>query len=330
MSILDQLPNVRILSTISQEEDEEAWLKARSRGIGGSDIGAICGVSNFSTARLIYLKKTGQYNDTIEPGSAAADRMRFGHLLEPIVANEYAHRTGKKVVESPATVVHKDHPWAIANVDRFIVDDDGKIEGILECKTTDARNWADWDEGDIPISYIYQLNWYLWICDLKFGAFACLIGGNSFVMIEVVRNDNLLQNVMIPTGDKFWNHHVKNLIEPTISGSDADSEYLKETYGDVEPKSEILLNENLELDNIADEFVEKKAELKALEKEVEALGNQLREALASHEIGHTLSHTIKWAKQKQKRVDNEKLKADYPDVYAKCIKEISFRKLTVK
>jgi putative phage-type endonuclease len=329
MSVLDFLPNVKILSTIKQEDDEDGWLKARTLGIGGSDIGAICGVSNYATARLIYLKKTGQY-ESEEFSDASKDRMRFGHLLEPIVADEYARRSGNTVVESPATMVHKDFPWAIANVDRLIVDEEGFPYGILECKTTDARNWSDWEDGDIPISYIYQLNWYLWILDLKFGAFACLIGGNRFIMIEMFRNDELLNEEMIPQADAFWNHYVSNLVEPPISGSDADSDYLKGKYVDPKKNSEILLSDNLELDEVADVFMEKKKELKQLEKDVDALGNIMKEAVGEFEIGHTLSHTIKWSQQVQNRVDTEKLKADYPDVYKKCIKEIKFRKLLVK
>ncbi|MNB67581.1 YqaJ-like viral recombinase domain protein [compost metagenome] len=330
MSVLDYLPNVRIMSTVKQEDDEEAWLKARTFGIGGSDIGPICGVSNFSTARLIYLRKTGQYNDTIDPESASGERMHFGHMLEPVVAAEYALRTGNKVVETPATVCHKDFPWALANVDRFIVDDEGKPTGILECKTTDARNWSEWDEGNIPMTYIYQLNWYLWVCDLKFGAFACLIGGNKFVMIEIFRNDDLLNETMIPAADTFWNHNVKNLIEPPLSGSDADSDYVKDRYADPDTGSEIKMLEDEELNDVAVTYMAKKAELKALEKEVDALGNTLKEAVGNFEIGYTSETIIKWAQQTQVRVDTTKLKEDYPDVYSKCTKEIKFRKLLVK
>ncbi|MMZ65577.1 hypothetical protein D1872_279880 [compost metagenome] len=74
----------------------------------------------------------------------------------------------------------------------------------------------------------------------------------------------------------------------------------------------------------------KKAELKALEKEVDALGNTLKEAVGNFEIGYTSETIIKWAQQTQVRVDTTKLKEDYPDVYSKCTKEIKFRKLLVK
>ena len=94
MDPLRYLTNCKVYSTASQADDEAAWLRARARGIGGSDVGAICGVSPFTSARQIYLNKTGQFPDALKPGDAAQERMRFGHLLEPVVAEEYAARTG--------------------------------------------------------------------------------------------------------------------------------------------------------------------------------------------------------------------------------------------
>lgn len=169
MDILKRLTNCTVYSTVRQEDDEAAWLAARTRGIGGSDVGPICGVSPFTSARQVYLNKTGQYTDAMKPGEAAQERMRFGHLLEPVVADEYAHRAKdeiKAIYTVDATLCHKDFPWALANVDRLIEYADGTL-GILECKTTSEYGKDEWDSGEILMTYIYQLNWYLWILGLS-------------------------------------------------------------------------------------------------------------------------------------------------------------------
>lgn len=329
MDVLKYLTNCNILSTVTQEEDEKEWLATRTRGIGGSDVGAICGVNKWSSARLIYLKKTGQYQDSEEEFSdAAIERMRFGHLLEPVVANEYSRRTGNKVVVSPATLTHKDHPWAIANVDRIIVDGEGKPIGILECKTAGEFMDDDWSEGEVPISYLYQLNWYLWVTGLKYGAIACLVGGNKFYHYEVWRNDELLSEV-VPTIDKFWNHHVKNLIEPDLSGTDADTEYVSKENADVVKGSEIVLDDDVlnELASTVKDCKYKIKELKAIEDEA---ANRLKDALNKNEIGYTQDHVVKWSPRSQNRVDNVKLKENYPEVYKDCLKQITFRAFSVK
>ena len=330
MDVLKYLTNCNILSTVSQEEDEKEWLANRTKGIGGSDVGAICGVNKYSSARLIYLKKTGQYQGSEDEFSdAALERMHFGRMLEPIVANEYVRRTGNKVVVSPATLSHKGYPWAIANVDRLIVDDKGVPYGILECKTASEYMDEAWSEGDVPLSYLYQLNWYLWVTGLEYGVIACLVGGNKFYHYEVWRNDELLKNEIIPKVDRFWNYHVKNLIEPELTGTDADSEYVANENSEVIKGSEIVLEDET-MNELAATVKKCKTKIKELEATEKEAANRLKDVLKNNEIGYTQDHIIKWSPRSQSRVDTTKLKEKYPEVYADCIKQISFRVFTVK
>lgn len=322
--------NCNVLSTVSQDEDEAQWLANRSRGIGGSEIGTICGVNKYSSPRLLYFKKTGQFEDSesFNFSEQAQERMHFGHKLEPLVADEFQRRTGKRIVICPATLRHKDYPWALANIDRVIVDEDEKPIGLLEVKTADARLLKDWEDGEIPLSYIYQLNWYLWITDLHYGCFAALIGGNRFVSIEVYRNDELLAD-MIPAADKFWNYNVKQLVEPEISGSDADEDFIKEQFGSVVKNSEMVLAD--EEDNDLAEFIaEAKQEVKDLEKQITEATNKLKNKLQNTEIGYTADYIVKWSPRKQTRVDTDKFKSEYPDIYAKCTKTTAYRVFTIK
>lgn len=327
MDILKYLPNCTVFSTVRQEDDEEAWLKARTRGIGGSDVGAICGVSPFTSARQIYLNKTGQFQDSLKPNEAAKDRMHFGHMLEPVVADEYALRTGNKIVEVDATLVHKDYPWALANVDRLIVDDEGKPVGILECKTTSEYMKDEWESGEILMSYIYQLNWYLWILGLEKGAFACLVGGNKFYYYDVFRNDELLENTIVPAAKSFWYDNVLALKEPEMQAT--DTEFANNMYTDVVKNSEIMLTDD-ETNSLARTVFDCKAKIKELEKIMTEAQNRLKDRLQENEIGYTKDYTIKWSPRSQMRVDTEMLKANFPEVYEQVQKRISFRAMTVK
>lgn len=325
--ILKHLPNVRVVSTVSQQENEEEWLAVRNKGIGGSDVGAICGVSPFSSARQIYFNKTGQFEEALKPGAAAQERMHFGHLLEPIVADEFAQRTGKKLVEMGATVYHKDYPWRRANVDRLIVDDDGKPYGILECKTTSEYNNDEWESGDILLSYVYQLNWYMHILDLTYGAFACLVGGNKFYYYEVFRNDELLNETIIPTVTDFWFNNVQALKEPELQAQ--DTEFANTVFAEVVKNSEIAL-EDEESNSLANTVFECKVKIKELTQIMEEAQNRLKDRLKDKEIGYCRDYTIKWSPRSQKRVDTLMLKTDFPEIYEKCIKQTEFRVFTIK
>lgn len=334
-AILKQLTNVRVVSTVDQRENEEEWKAVRNKGIGGSDVGAICGVSPFSSARQIYFNKTGQFEEALQPGAASLERMHFGHLLEPIVADEFSlreltadkNRAGWHLCELGATVCHKDYPWQRANVDRLILDENGNVVGILECKTTSEYNNEEWENGDILMSYIYQLNWYMYILDIKWGAFACLVGGNKFYSYEVYRNDELLNDVIIPAVTDFWHNNVLKLKEPELQA--VDTVFANDTYSEVEKNSEIVL-EDEESDNLAEVVFECKAKIKELEKTMEEAQNRLKDRLKDKEIGYCRNYTVKWSPRSSTRVDTTLLKATFPEVYEQCKKVSHFRVMTVK
>jgi len=324
--VLEHLTNCKVLSTVRQSEDLEGWKAVRTRGIGGSDVGAICGVHKYATPRTVYLKKTGQYEEDFD--DASKERMYWGHVLEPLVADEFQRRTGKKVVESPATLVHKDHAWAIANVDRFIVDDNGVPYGILECKTASSYMEEDWEEGNVPLYYLYQLRWYMWITGLKYGAIACLVGGNKYFYFEIYEDEEVTKSI-VETCSHFWNHYVQNLIEPPLTGNDVDSDLVSSKYQDVVKNSEKTLDDE-ESDQLASKVLALKKQIKVLEEQLDEAKNQLMEKLQETEIGYTVNHIIKWSPRQQTRVDTDRLKTEYPDIYNKVKKVTKYRVFSVK
>lgn len=324
---LAALPDCVVSSTVSQAEDEKHWLKERTKHIGGSDIGAICGVSPFTSARQIYLSKTGQYEDSLQPSSAAQERMKWGHLLEPIVAEEFARQAGKKLVDAGATFVSKKYPFMSANVDRFIVDDNGVPYGILECKTTSEYMNDEWESGEILLSYIYQINWYMFVTGLKYGAFACLVGGNKFYYYEVFRNDELINDTLVPSALSFWYDNVLALKEPEMQTT--DTEFANTKYSDVVKNSEIVLEDDTAND-LARTVLECKLKIKELESIMNEAQNRLKDRLKENEIGYCKDFTVKWSPRSRSAVDNTLLKTNYPDIYEACKKTTTYRVMTVK
>ena len=335
MDLSKYLTTCKVFSTVSQQEDEAGWLAARSRGIGGSDIGPICGVSVFTSARQIYLRKTGQYPDSIKPDDASSERMHFGHMLEPIVADEYARRVlcddgehpDLHLVNYEATFQHLEYPWALANVDRFIVDSDGKPVGILECKTTSEYMNEEWAEGEILTTYLYQLNWYLFVTGLKWGAFACLVGGNKFYTYEVMRNDELINDILIPKAKEFWEVNVMQLKEPEMQQT--DTEFVNGLYNKAVKSSEISFTDD-GFNELAKTVFDCKKKIKELASIMEEAQNRIKDRMKDNEIAYCADYTVKWSPRSQKRVDSEALKARYPQVYLDCLKTINYRAMTVK
>ena len=328
-SLIDQLSShCSVSSTAVQSEDEQAWLAARTKGIGGSDVGAICGVNNWSSALQIYFNKTGQFQDEREPDEAAKERMHFGHVLEPIVANEFEERNeGLTCVEAECSFRSNTHNFLLANVDRFVVDKDGNIVGILECKTAGAQMASEWEDGDIPLSYFYQVQHYMYVTGIQRGWICCLAGGNKFFQDDIYFDEELYLGTILPTLESFWNNNVLKLVEPEVQSADGE---LFNTLFPAEETIDKPASFDSSFDAIGKEYLEAKQQEKILKNHIEELQAMIKQRLQNNTKGYSPQFEFTWAPRSRTSVDSSMLKAMYPDVYEACTKTTTFRQMSVK
>jgi len=90
----------------------------RTKYIGGSDIGAILGLSKFRTPLEVWMEKTGKEVRQID-----SLPLRFGSFAEEFVASEYASATGFELLHDESIYIHPTHPMMSAHVDRFVLGD---------------------------------------------------------------------------------------------------------------------------------------------------------------------------------------------------------------
>ena len=76
---------------------EKEWLAYRRKGIGGSDVAALLGISPWRTARDLYYDKLNIA--AVEDNENNWVALEMGHLLEPLVAKIFQHRTGYKIYQ---------------------------------------------------------------------------------------------------------------------------------------------------------------------------------------------------------------------------------------
>ena len=119
-----------IMTAEVMQKNPSMWLQVRQNSIGGSEAAAILGMNPWKSPYQLWLEKTG----SAEPEDISdKDVVHFGTILEPIVAQEFCLREGKKVKKC-GLYRSKQHPFMTASFDRLIV---GEPAG-LECKTTSA------------------------------------------------------------------------------------------------------------------------------------------------------------------------------------------------
>lgn len=181
----------------------------RKLGIGGSDIGTILGLNPYKTPVDLWLEKTGQ----VEPEDLSDNqRVHFGNVLEDVVATEYANRQGVTVRRRNNTIIHPEHDWMRANLDRVVLGQ----KKILECKTADKwtmNNWGEEGTDQVPESYLAQVAWYQAVTDYNTADLAVLIGGNDFRIYNFLR-DLELEGIIIQNADEFWHYNVIDGIQP--------------------------------------------------------------------------------------------------------------------
>lgn len=295
----------------------DEWLTMRSKGIGGSDVGAICGLSKYRSAYATYLSKIGELPK--EPESNAA---HFGTILEEVVAKEFTRQTGKKVKRNNKMLFHKDYPFMLANLDRMVIGE----RAFLECKTTSAYNADQWDGDKIPETYMLQIQHYMEVLDYDYCYIACLIGGQKFVWKEIRRDPELIKT-MIEIERNFWEEHVLKRIPPAVDGGEADAEILSKLYQESK-------DNEIPLPATAAETIARYRELKSkateLEEELKNCENYLKDLLGENESGYIDDLKVTWKTIKSNRVDSKILKDKYPDIYKECCYESSCRKFGIK
>jgi putative phage-type endonuclease len=199
---------LKLVSTKDLQHDD--WLDWRRKGIGGSDVSAICGMNRYRSPMAVYLDKIGDL-----PPIEDNDAMYWGRTLEDIVAKEFSIRTNLRVRRENKMLQHPDHDFMLANVDRMIVAQNAG----LECKTANEYAKDDWTGEAVPKEYALQCHHYMACTGSDRWYVAVLIGGNKFEW-RVIERDDAIINSLIKIESNFWNNHVVPKIPPAFGAHD--------------------------------------------------------------------------------------------------------------
>ena len=316
---------------------EDQWLDWRKKGIGGSDVAAALNMSPYRTARDLYHDKIG-----VVPAIEGPDKsitFQIGHLLEDVVAQIFAKKTGLTVYEDHWMYQHPLYPFLIADVDRFVLLPDGR-KAILECKTAHYDMQFKWANGAVPRHYELQVRHYMSVMNIDVAFIACLFSNNEndFVWQKIERDVEEEENTILAL-EAFWNNHVLARVEPPlVEKPDAVLESLRRFFGPAdksEPDVELdrkFLNSLSEIMALKEEKKNLDAQSKALETRIKTLYAPIVEQMgtacrASCESGSEVFR-ITYNPQYREGISKDKLsalRAQYPDVYDEFVEQSESR-----
>jgi putative phage-type endonuclease len=186
-----QVPNSPAEIILPECAGRERWLTARREGVGGSEVGALLGVSEYETVFSVWKTKMEGGKDL-----SGVPAVEWGHRLENVVAEKTAEEIGLVSRFAGGLWADRERPVLRVTPDRFATRPRSwKAIGVIECKT--AGDGEDWESGSItpggqgngraPLSYQVQIQWQMGILGLKKGWLGCFVSNQQrdFYTVEV-------------------------------------------------------------------------------------------------------------------------------------------------
>lgn len=256
------LPTAQLLGEFEPQSVE--WLELRRNGVGGSDVGAILGLSPWVSPFTLWARKLELI---AEQDSSPA--MRAGSFFErPIKEFWLQQNPGWQILET-GTWVSKEHEWAVANPDGILVDPDGEML-LLEVKT------SRFPVSELPPSYRAQVLWYLWILGLKQAKVVYMSG---FELSEFdVTFDAFEQAANFDVVSRWWDY-VQSGEQPDWDGATSTLETVREMHPDID------VSASVELGVLGQDLLLKSEELARVESDVRLLKCKVMDAMGSAKSG---------------------------------------------
>jgi putative phage-type endonuclease len=212
--------------------------------ISGSEIGAILGLSPFTSAVTLWAQKTGRLPSSFEPNVP----MRLGQLVEPAIRTLYEEQHPDHKVIEVGTYAHPAYTWAHANPDAICFDETGSAY-ILEIKHT-ATFW-----DSVPEHYRAQVLWYMWVFKIHRAVFA-VVNAGRYKEYEVLWDEFEFEAIF----SRVLDFRIRVLADeqPDWDGSDS-------TYETIRSLSPAIENFDEELGQLGIELLNAQADLEKIE-----------------------------------------------------------------
>lgn len=319
----------------------------RSNFIGGSDISAILGVSQWATPLDCWRDKLGMGRE-IDPEKERI--FRRGRRLEPLIIDMLIEEMGVEVTKRSANIdgqnryqdpehdflsAEIDFEWRVteAMVARFPQIDPHLIGTIQNgdaksCHQFVAHKFGEDGTDQIPIEYHAQAQHGLMVTGRELTLFAVLVGTDNLLTYIVLRDEETIAGIR-QKALSFWRDHVQAAVPPEpVTYEDVCS--LLRRDADTIIEADQALTQKLAAYKLA------KAEEKAAEGRVEEMKYQIglavlgadAVAIPSRKPKHVITvaglPAMTIAYQEQIRIDTEAVRSRHPAVAAECSKSAKF------
>lgn len=296
-----ELPSGTILGPYESRED---WLLARKLGLGGSDIGAILGMSTYTSPLEVFYSKTLD-----QPEREVSEWASIGRDIEPFIVDQWIAR--ERVIEGVYTdliaIQSQTFPFLLHSPD-FLVVDGGEVLAGGEVKN--VRSDAGWDP--IPPFYAAQVQHGLLCSGLDRWVVVALVAGQKLITREV-EPDRELQGRIALEGERFWLDHVLANVPPEPDGSESSRRALERRWeASQDSVAEVTEEDWLAIKNLTERRDRAEKDLAKAKQTVMA-------KMGDKEIARTPDgrKVATWKVSTRTAVDTKRLKEEAPEIAKK-------------
>ena len=255
------------------ENGSPRWHEVRADGIGGSEVGTICGLNKWESAFTLWAKKSKKISDQIPQ----SEPMEWGSRLESVILDKFAESHPELTVWRDAgTWQHNVDTWAHANPDGVYQREDGTW-GIIEIKTAAyPDDWKLMPQGvvgsadGVPRYYLTQVQHYLRVFGFSEAVVCALFSGNKYREYRV-EADTFQQDIDREQVLRFMSY-IESDTKPDWDGSAS-------TYETVRAMNPEIVDDEIELGELGNQLLYALAEFNDSEKTLNTWKSKVLDAM---------------------------------------------------
>lgn len=298
-------------------KSEAEWLSVRESFVGGSEIASLfyayqlpdgsevvrhayeeqpldatplgC-LSNFRSATGLYNEKAG----VVMPEDFSSERVDAGRFMEPALADWSRKKWGWPIRKVRRYLSHEIVEGWGASLD-YEIHGDGATGVPVEFKNIDwlvfQREWVcDGDEIIAPpLKYSLQLQHQMGGTGADHGWIVVCVGGNELKRGRIARHEPTQVRIATAVA-AFWTG-VRNQTPPIAV---ADYAAVAKAYAEGDKGLAVDLTDDESLPDLCSRYLRRKAELDAVEKDVDRLKGQIAERLGEATKATTRGFRLSW------------------------------------
>lgn len=264
---MDELACKRI-----EADSPAGWLNNRRLGLGASESPVILGVSRWGSRHDLFARKLGLLDDDGE-----AEALEWGRRLEgAILAGMAGRLSDRESIRRDENVTYQSRtwPWMTATPDAFVVGEGAMNKGyiaVVEAKQRDRH------PDELPPDIYCQVQHQMAVTGLPEARVGVLIRGRTLAIETVPRDDEFIAK-LVPACRRFWDQVTAKELPPDPDETVATARALLAIYPQ-DGGATVELGGDMK--HVSDALLAAKEQRAAIEGDVRALQNKLRQAIGA-------------------------------------------------